>query len=295
MHFFAVDIGGTNLRTAIIDVNGTILCKSKYTTPRNYEQLLQLLKNELDSQTKRFRVSECGISVAGAVFNDGNVWLPNVFGSNKFNMSHDLRISLDRSKVYIIDDRIAGLMGELWKGCAVGKKDVLYLVIGTGVGLGILANGTLVFGAQNLSGSVGWIKIHDPLTGKIENIEDLISGPAIVRKYEKICGMQVNSAQDIFDSYLNKDKHAEKIVVDISQLIGYLLSILTNTFNPELIVLAGSLALQWDILKEQALAILQAHISPFIQQPLVQSSFLGEDAQLIGCVKYILMLQEGSD
>lgn len=293
--FFVADIGGTNLRTAIADANGTILCKYKHSTPKDYDQLLRLLETEFHKYAQKSQILGYCISVAGAVFSDGNVWLPNVFGSNRFDILHDLKHLLDNSRGYAIDDRIAGLMGELWKGCAFGKKNVLYLVIGTGVGLGIFANGTLITGNQNLSGSVGWIKTFDPLTGKFENMEDLISGPAIVKKYKEISGIQVDSAQDVFKFYLKKDKDAEKVVVKVSELIGYLLSILTNTFNPDLIVLAGSLALQWNILQKHALQVLQTHTSPLIQQPSVQPSFLGEDAQLIGCARYILMMQERSD
>ncbi len=293
--FFVADIGGTNLRTAIVDANGTIFCKSKQITPKDYKQLLQILTTEFYKSVQEFRVSEYCISVAGAVFSDGNVWLPNVFGSNRFDILHDLKHLLDNYKGYAIDDRVAGLMGELWKGCAVGKKDVLYLVVGTGVGLGIFANGTLITGNQNLSGSVGWIRTFDPLTGKFENMEDLISGPAIVKKYKEISGIQVDSAQDVFNFYFKKDKDAEKVVVNTSWSIGYLLSILTNTFNPDLIVLAGSLALQWNILQEHVLQALQTHTSPFIQKPQVRTSFLGEDAQLIGCARYTLMMQERSD
>lgn len=293
--FFTCDVGGTNLRTGVVDINGIILHRTKYPTPKNYEQLLKLVKTEFFRMSEQFPVSECCISVAGAVFDDGTVWLPNVFGSNRFNISYDLRSVLQKKKIFVIDDRVAGLLGELWKGCAIGKKDVLYLVIGTGVGLGILSNGTLVAGNQGLAGSVGWIKIHDPLTSSVESIENLIAGPAIVKRYKEICKAQASSAQDVFSLYLSKDDCAEKVILIAAQSIGHLLSIITNTFNPEIIILAGSLALQWHIMKEHALRVLQEQISPFIQKPQIQSSFLGENAQLLGCAKYILISQERGD
>ncbi|WP_041083609.1 ROK family protein [Thermotoga profunda] len=293
--YFVADIGGTNLRTAIVDENGTVLCKSKRNTPRDYGQLLRLLKTEFDENAEKYQILGCCFSIAGAIFNDGSVWLPNVFGLNRFNMSDDLRDLFSKSSVFMIDDRVSGLLGELWKGCAVGRKDALYLVIGTGVGLGIFANGVLISGTQNLSGSVGWIKACDPLTSEFKNIEDLISGPAIVKRCKEICKVQVDSPEDVFRLHSNKNECAEKIIVSTSQLIGYLLSVLTNTFNPDLIILAGSLSLQWSVLKENVLRVLKDHISPFIQQPTVQPTSLGEDAQLIGCVKYILISQERSD
>ncbi|MEJ5229695.1 MAG: ROK family protein [Pseudothermotoga sp.] len=290
--FFVCDIGGTNLRVAVTSEDGIIMKKNKFSTPRDYDQLLCVLKKEFKEASREFSISSSCISVAGAVFKNNTVWLPNVFGPKRFSLAGDLENSFTNSEIHVIDDRVAGLLGELYRGCAVGKKDVLYLIVGTGVGLGILSNGLLVSGSQSLAGSVGWIRITDPLTGGVETVEDVLSGPSILKRFRMVCNYEVRSTEEIFHLY-NQDTNdcTKKLVHTTAQVLGYLLSILTNIFNPELIILAGSLSTQWNVFKDVALEVLRQNTSPSIQQPRFEISTLGEDAQLIGCAKYLLTLR----
>jgi len=290
--FFVCDIGGTNLRVAVTSEDGIIMKKNKFSTPRDYEQILSVLKNEFREASREFSISSSCISVAGAVFKDDTVWLPNLFGLKRFNLAEDLEKSFAIPEIHVIDDRVAGLLGELHRGCAVHEMDLLYLVIGTGVGLGIMSNGSLISGSQRLAGSVGWIRVTDPLTGNIETVEDVLSGPGILRRFRRACNHEVRSTQEIFHLHIQGTNDcAKRIVQTTAQVLGYLLSILTNVFNPELIILAGSLSAQWAVFKDVALEVLRQNISPSIQQPRLEISILGEDAQLIGCTKYLLTLQ----
>lgn len=293
--FFVCDVGGTNLRVAVVDEEGVMHSKFRYPTPKDYEQFLQLINKQFSERSKEFEISKCCFSVAGAVFGDNQVWLPNVFGSKRYNLISDLRKSLVDVEVFAIDDRAAGLLGELWKGCAVGKRDVLYLIVGTGVGLGILANGVLISGHQGLAGSVGWIQFDDHLTGKSENIEKLISCPAILERFRAVCETQLDRTEEVFELYKQGHSGAEVVVKQTATYLGDLLAIVANIFNPQMIVLAGSLALQWGLLQATTNNVLRERLSPAMEQPIVEASFLGEDAQLFGCAKHILKSTERSE
>ncbi|MGJ8455203.1 ROK family protein [Pseudothermotoga sp. U03pept] len=290
--FFVCDIGGTNLRMAVTDLNGTILNKHRVLTPRNYDELLKTVEDQFRENSKRFHICGCCISVAGAVLENKEVWLPNLFGLERLKVAEDLQNLLSGIEVHVIDDRTAGLLGEIYKGCAVSKKNVLYLIIGTGVGLGILIDGVVVSGSERLAGSVGWIRVIDPLTGRIDTVENTISGPGILKRFNTVCKNSASSPEEIFRLYKQEaDNCVRHLVQSTSKVVGYLLSVLVNIFNPEIIILAGSLALQWDVFQDEAIEVLKQNISPSIKRPPVRISNLGEDAQLLGCTKYLLSIR----
>jgi len=274
---------------AVTDTDGAILKKRRVPTPRDYNQLLQTLEEEFKKNSEEFLISDCCVSIAGAVLENREVWLPNVFGDRKFKLVEDLQALFAGVEVHVIDDRTAGLLGEIYKGCAVGKKNVLYLIVGTGVGLGILTDGRVISGSQKLAGSVGWIRVIDPLTNKFETVENIVSGPGLLKRFNTICEKPATSPEEVFRLYERAtDDCVKDLVHSTAHTLGYLLSVLVNVLNPEIIVLAGSLALQWNVFQAKAIEAVRHNISPSIAEPLVQVSTLGEDAQLLGCTRYLL-------
>jgi len=289
MNFFVCDIGGTKLRVATVDNKGEILYKQKYTTPRKIEELLEIIKSEFESIENQFKPTIGCVSVAGAVMEENAVWLPNVFGNKTYRLKDKLQ-ELTNLNFYCIDDRVSGLLGEIWKGSAKNHKNIAYLIIGTGVGLGILANGVIVSGSKGTAGSVGWIVMEGFKTSIIDStVEKLISGPSILKRFRKVCGGLIKDTQSIFELYKKtKNRCAEIIIEETSIVLGKLLSIIANILNPELIILAGSVGEKWEFFKEESLKILTKHTSPLVRNVQIKISELSEDAQIIGCAKYIL-------
>lgn len=291
MNFFVCDVGGTNLRIAVVDDNGNILFKQCFRTPTSYDEFIKLINCEYRMLQPQFRISACSFSVAGSVAQDGSIWLPNVFNSYRYSLKMDLKEQLGDVAVVIVDDRTSGVLGECWKGSAVGFKDVAYLIVGTGVGLGVLVNGQIIRGAKNALGSVGWITVQHPLTGEIVRIEDVISGPAIVKQYKKLTNQEVMSAEDVIEMYRgHRDEYSVLVVRSVSTVLGYLISIVLSCFDPQILILAGGVGQNWEIFRTMALESLQKNLSPLQKEINIVPSKLGEDAQLIGCVRYLKLL-----
>ncbi|KUK21266.1 MAG: ROK family protein [Pseudothermotoga lettingae] len=291
VYSFACDIGGTNLRIAIVDSDGKIYLKRKFSTPKKQDKLFENISQEFEKMNEKFEISHCIFSIAGAVFEDGSVLIPNVF-PQRIKLKEAIRSFIPNVQIYIIDDRTAGLIGEICSGCARGFKEVAYLIIGTGVGLGIFSQGQIIFGNQGIAGSAGWIHIKDPLTEEYRDIESLISGPAIAKMFSRICGKEIESSESVLRLYLQKNTCATEVVKNVSFAIGYLLSTITNILNPEIIVLSGSVGLNWKVFEEEAVKTLKKFTSPFITLPIIKVSSLGEDAQLVGCSKYTSLRKE---
>jgi glucokinase len=228
------------------------------------------------------------------------VWLPNVFGESWYNLKDSIQRSIGID-ICCIDDRVAGILGEVWKGKAKDFKNVGYLIIGTGVGLGIMAEGKIIKGHQNVAGSVGWISL-DSINFKIPGyrypvtIENFISGPAILKRFKASCGGILKNTNSIFELYdKTKDKCAQVIIKETSIVLGKLIAIIANILNPELIIFGGSIGKKWHHFKKEALRIFENESSPLVRNCHMEVSELGENAQIIGCTKYILDQIRGSD
>ena len=149
--------------------------------------------------------------------------------------------------------------GEYNCGAVQNEKDVLFVNIGMGVGIGIICNGKLYYGKSGYSGEFG----HSPVfeneiichCGKKGCLETEISGIALERKFKKSLqegSISILSGKKAVDDITlddilsavteNEDTLAIEIIDEIGSKMGRYLSMLINIFNPELVILGGALA-----------------------------------------------------
>src|SRR5690606_18951773 len=129
--YIAFDIGGTFVKCGIVDENAQILHSTKEKTPKTFEGLLELIETYCGSCPDATGIA---ISSCGAVSNEGVVYgssaLPYIHGPNIKELVSE------RTKLPVFHENDANCAGyaEVWKGAAKGKKDVMVMVIGTGIG-----------------------------------------------------------------------------------------------------------------------------------------------------------------
>src|SRR5438128_1816231 len=177
MRVLSVDIGGTKVAAGVVDAKGTIRHRSEEPVDKSdpIAQIVRLAEGKL--------FEAIGVAVPGLVRRDGTVWAPNIPSWERVPLARLLRRKLGVS-VFVESDRNAAVLGEAWRGAARGKKDVVALIIGTGIGAGILSGGNLVRGAHELSGCAGWMVVTDETnehTTRIGSLEALAAGPALSR------------------------------------------------------------------------------------------------------------------
>lgn len=162
-------------------------------------------------------------------------------------------------KTFLENDTRAMAYGEYNCGIVKGEKDVIFVNVGWGVGIGIICNGALYYGKSGYSGEFG----HSPFfdneiichCGKKGCLETEVSGRAMERKFRKSLEngsisilsdkKPVNeiSIDDILDAIKeNEDTLAIEILEEIGGKMGRYLSSLINIFNPELVILGGILS-----------------------------------------------------
>ena len=162
-------------------------------------------------------------------------------------------------KTFLENDTRAMTYGEYNCGVVQNEKDVLFVNIGLGVGIGIVSNGKLYYGKSGYSGEFGHSPVFDNEIichcGKKGCLETEISGIALERKFKKalengstsiLSGKKANEDITIDDILTaikeNEDTLGIEIIEEIGNKMGRYLSMLINIFNPELVVLGGALA-----------------------------------------------------
>jgi len=289
MNLFIVDIGGTNLRISIVNNKGEIVKKERYETPKNFIEISKIIEERYINLKKSYLLEEIiGVSVAGAVLRD-KVWLPNI-SKDGFPLG-TLLFNRLKIPIKILDDRISGALGEYWKGKGRDRNIILYFIIGTGVGLGILIDGKPVYGKNGVAGSLGWAPLgkRNLYSSEIGTLESQIAGPGILREYNKISAKKLAKTEEVFELFEEKDENAIKIISRIGRILGKTLSSLLNLFDPDIIILAGGIGLRWHTFKPWAYPIMNFYLSPLIKDDLeITISDLGEDAQILG-VTYTLL------
>ncbi|MEO6187774.1 MAG: ROK family protein [Ginsengibacter sp.] len=305
MPVIAIDLGGTKIAAALFNDEGEIISSDRRQLENRKGKEVALLviemANELlrKSQQRDLHVFALGICVPGIAYSKtGKVWLPNIPGWEDYPLRKELKNGLSDKEltIKIESDRSCYILGEVWKGNAVGCSDAIFLSVGTGIGAGILAGGHVLHGSNDIAGSIGWMALQKPFQEKYIAcgcFEYSASGEGIVRvakewmenHNESILQNKVSSltAKDVFDAYDSNDLLARKVVTIAIEYWGMAVANLVSIFNPEKIIFGGGVfgpALKFlDAIYEEAKKWAQP-IS--ILQVTLEGSALGSEAGLYG-------------
>lgn len=221
----AVDLGGTNLRAALIR-NNKILKFIKIRTPSKKNNLLNAI-SDIIKEVWGDNVNGIGIGTPGPlkngfIINPPNIDLKNFDLKDYIQKKFDIRTEVD-------NDAKCVALAELILG--VRKKNFFVLTLGTGIGGGVVIDGKL-YNKGDLGAELGNIYLDE---GK--KFEDLVGGRAI-----KIITKEKFKREIDFIQLVNmKDKKAVKIIDYLTEKLGKGIGSLINIFNPEIVVLAGGM------------------------------------------------------
>lgn len=197
----------------------------------------------------------------------------NPFEGRAYNMFTFLKESLTdklteliQLPVCIENDSRSMAFAEYNKGCCKGVKDVIFVNVCWGLGIGIIINGQLFYGKSGYSGEFGHMTAYNNNIichcGKIGCIETEVSGRALKRKLtEKILEGKTSilsdkvlnkkeelSLQDILDAIAKEDVLSLATLQHIADELGKQLAGIINIFNPEMLVIGGEMSVTGDYL-----------------------------------------------
>jgi len=217
----AVDLGGTNLRVALVK-NGKILKLVKNKTPKTKQALLNVMVDSIsqvmDKNVKGIGVGSPGPLKDGIIKNTPNLPLKN------FNLQAFLKKKF-KKKVVIQNDATCVALSEVHYGAK--KKNFFILTLGTGIGGGVIIDGKIYTG-NGMAGELGHIIIHN---GKdLENYW---------QNYRKQCKKCFGKPLRIKELLKMKDPRAMRILREVTVYLGQGIASLVDVFDPDVVVLMG--------------------------------------------------------
>jgi len=278
--FIAIDLGGTNLRGAIVDENLNILKvfrerSTRYSNDELYAQIKEMIQKLLDSPSNDGSIKYIGVSACGFC-EDGILKLaPNLYIKN-FDISHRLKADFPELVSGVVNDANCSGLIESMKGAAKGCKDSFFITISTGVGTGLIVDNKLV----DVPLEIGHIYVT--YQNRFYELEQLCSGTGIVLLCN-LNGLIVKDAAEFFSLVKTKNAKALDVYEDWLKLLSSVLANAQLSFNPEKIVVSGGLVKSADIFINDLQKVTEAFCAPFPVRPvqLVLAQF-DQDTGLMG-------------
>ncbi len=311
----AIDIGGTKIASGLVSTSGRLLFQAHLETPEAggieaAEAVVSLvLQLQAEARKRQLEVGAIGLCVPGLVNPaSGLVWAPNIKDWKDFRLLPYLQKKLD-CPFSAVSDRTAYVEGEAWRGAARGKKNVIYLAVGTGIGAGIIVDGRVIHGQSDLAGAAGWLALNPEFKASYQKtgcFEAEAGGWALyqqskefIRQHPELFSRQQrcqfepakNPVEVLCEAARAGQPEAVKIVSKIQNFLAMGVANLVSLFNPEMIVLGGGLFKSADLFFEPVKKNFKLWAQPLAAEEVeIVLSSLGQEAALLGCARLALSL-----
>lgn len=296
-----IDVGGTNLRAALISETGEVVKKVKTASAGNVPESLQNAVKSLYADAgidPQHEVLGIGLGIAGLLDRKNGIVLlsPNLHSVEGLNFAEMLHEQF-ATPVFIENDANAAALGEKWMGAGREFNNFVLLTLGTGIGGGIVYEKKLV----NASAEIGHISINADgekcPCGNYGCLELYASAGAINTKVVTALEKGAESIlrecckgsfykitpEDIYNAALEGDNLAREALKDTGRYLGVGLANIINILSPEAIILAGGLIGAWNIYVQEAVreASKRTFKALFDTVKIIPAT-LGDDAGIIG-------------
>lgn len=268
-----IDVGGTNVKIALVDEKGKIKYSNSVPTraEMGYEYTVNNIKQAIYDLLKETKlepknIEGIGFGFPGQVdYKSGIVRLaPNIPGWVDVPIAKLIEDEFHIPTRVDNDVRCAAL-GELNFGAGKGCENLICITVGTGIGSGLIVNGRLVRGASNAAGEIGHIKLQmndGPICGCGDTgcLEAFASGPSIVAmaedyirggkstKFREMANSNPITPYIVCEAAKAGDPVAKRIFTIMGEYIGIGMASVVNLLNPEKIIVGGGVADAGEIL-----------------------------------------------
>ncbi|WP_055588970.1 ROK family transcriptional regulator [Peterkaempfera griseoplana] len=292
-HVLGIDIGRARLRTAVADLSGALV--ARVDLPNRGRSAGSVADAVIDAAARA--VTAAGITSADVVH--VAVGTPGVFDPRTGRVQYAVNLpgwgrpglfARIRERLGIAlsvhNDANLAALGEYAFGAGAGSPLFVYLLIGTGLGMGVVADGRLFEGAHGAAGEIGYLALMEelPEAGRAPRrgvLEDAVSADAVVRAARR-CGMTGPlTAKRVFDAARAGSEPAIAAVQQEGRRLALVVASVSAVLDPDLVVLGGGVGHSADLLLDIVRSTLH-RLTPL--RPAVAPSALGEDAVLLGAI-----------
>jgi glucokinase len=312
-----LDLKNHRLSSALFAMDGQIFYRKRKALGERWgKQIAGLLLEQAEllidfARGERRKIISAGIAIPGS-FNPetGIVYAPGIPGWHDFDFSPYLEQLQHRfnTTIDVIPDRWANILGESWQGEAKGAKNAIVFSVGSGISTGIMVDGQILRGKDNLAGAAGWMTFSDLYQNGYKQggfLEYHASGRGITQRYIEKKAMENGESpfydkpddelniQDIFNAFKGGDPTAATVLDKAVHCWGLAIANLISIFNPEKIIFGGPVFGP----AAQFIPKIRSEAQKWAQPVSLQGtelllSALGGDMGLIGAGRLALMAAE---
>ena len=305
-----VDLGGTNVRSAVVDEAGRIMHHNKLSVAGSrsadavIDRIIACVSQTLDG-CGRERVVGVGVGTPGLIIAETGivVYAPNVPGWTDLPLKAILENRLNLP-VAIENDANAAAIGEHWVGAGKGVRHMICMTLGTGVGGAIILNNQIWRGANGAGGEVGHTTVIENGVlcgcGAPGCLEAYASAPAIARQAREalldgqdsmltqLCGSDPRALTSamVAEAAQAGDPVALAVMHRSATLLGVAIASLTNLLNPELFVIGGGVINAGNLIFDPIWEEVHRRAYKWSASILrIVPAALGDDAGIIGAAR----------
>lgn len=305
-HLVGVDLGGTKIAAALTDTDSTILKYETVSVPDASEpeaviaQMLAAIRR-VTSEVRPESVLGVGIAIAGLVDHEaGRVVLSPNLGWCDVPLRDRLAASLEWP-VYVAHDVAMAALGENYYGASRGSRHVLTVWVGTGIGAGLILNGTLYQGANGFAGELGQntIRWDGPACrgGNRGCLEHYASGPAMRRHAASLLAegrvsmltgdAETLSVEQISSAAQLGDGVALDVIAAGADALGAGLTNAIHMLNPEVVVLGGGVIRNMPLLLARVREVVAERGLPSVARARIVEAHFGREAGVVGATVFV--------
>jgi glucokinase len=318
--YLGVDLGGTNVRAAVVDLAGHILGQEKHRLlsrepPQVAEAVVRASKTACGAAGLPFgEMKGMGIGVAGMVQKGTGVVMsaPNL-GWRDVPLSKLLQARAPRLPLWVANDLSVAAWGERAAGAGRGVDDLIVVLVGSGVGAGIIMGGKLHEGATGVAGEIGHIQVqpggrqcscgqrgcleayagghHLAAWARDDLRIALAAARAAGKKYpetgRKLLEL-VGEPEKVTAAAMERAAHegdslSRRLLQEAGRHLGIALANLVTTLNPSRLLLGGGVLAGSPRMMREAIAGIDAHTTKSARAPLqISVPELGDQAGVVG-------------
>jgi len=315
-----VDIGGTNVRAGLLDREGHVLADARAEAramegpAATLEQVAHVVSEAMEKGGARAEeVAGIGMGVAGRHDSAKGVCIfsPNFAGwvNVEITPAIERRFGL---ATYMLNDVKTATLGEHRFGAGRGKRHVVMITLGTGIGGGVISDGEIRLGSSEGFSEVGHhiVDMNGPecTCGSRGCWEAMAGRDAIIRRAvwklqdgrpsliaeRSGCDLSQITPALIAQAAGEGDAVAREVLDETGTIVGVGLSNLIQLYNPEVVIVGGGIAAAGDLLLEPARQVVRtrAKMVPAETAEIVPAQ-LGDDAGIVGGSVLVLLHLEG--
>jgi len=312
-YIIGIDLGGTNIKSAILDGNLQVVTERSDPTYafEGPDHVIKRMKNIIREMMQLHHITDenvlcMGLGIPGLLNpKEGfSIFSPNFPGWENIHVVQDMNKEFS-FPVFIDNDVRINLYGEWYFGAGKGFENVVLVTIGTGLGSGIVVDGKVLYGTTSSIGEIGHMNMYREgrlcRCGSSGCLGRYVSAIGMVRTcVEKLEGGEHSiiqtwvegdlsriNAKMISDAYDLNDSLAIEVMHETGEILGFGLANVVNLFNPELIIIGGGVSAAGDRLLHTVRETIRHHALKLSSNACsVVTAQLGERSGMIGAAAY---------